>query len=367
MSSSIKPMSALVSALRSAGRQHLTASTVAAGEPITGSHVFRIHGYKQVRKTVPNGSAVESPAFDVGGHRWKVQCYPNGDRKEADGSTSIFLTSLGNATAEFKLSVLDHDGEPSVNGAVQQERYSANGYWGWTKFLDKENPNHTKHLEDDCLTVLCDVTVDPGLRAQAEVAAAPPFDLRGQLAEALWNKHPADVMVHVGGETFAAHRWVLEARSPVFKADLEGNATGELRVDDMDAEVFKTLLQFMYTDSAPQLDTMADNQLPHMMNEQPDQAEATKAERLLVAADRHGLEDLKRACEKALRPRVDMGSVAAMLSLAERHGCAVVKEACMEFLSCPGNLKSFIATDGFEQLRTSCPSAALELVIKQLP
>uniref|UniRef100_M8BSS7 Uncharacterized protein n=1 Tax=Aegilops tauschii TaxID=37682 RepID=M8BSS7_AEGTA len=186
-------MSALVSALRSAGRQHLTASTVAAREPITGSHVFRIHGYKQIRKTVPNGTVVESPAFDVGGHRWKVQCYPNGDRKEADGSTSIFLTSLGDATAEFKLSVLDHDGEPSVNGAVQQQRYSANRYWGWIKFLDKENPNHNKHLEDDCLTILCDVTVDPGLRAQAEVAAAPPFDLRGQLAEALWNKHPADV------------------------------------------------------------------------------------------------------------------------------------------------------------------------------
>ncbi|XP_073367612.1 BTB/POZ and MATH domain-containing protein 3-like [Aegilops tauschii subsp. strangulata] len=193
MSSSTKPMSALVSALRSAGRQHLTASTVAAREPITGSHVFRIHGYKQIRKTVPNGTVVESPAFDVGGHRWKVQCYPNGDRKEADGSTSIFLTSLGDATAEFKLSVLDHDGEPSVNGAVQQQRYSANRYWGWIKFLDKENPNHNKHLEDDCLTILCDVTVDPGLRAQAEVAAAPPFDLRGQLAEALWNKHPADV------------------------------------------------------------------------------------------------------------------------------------------------------------------------------
>jgi hypothetical protein len=66
------------------------------------------------------------------------------------------------------------------------------------------------------------------------------------------------VKIKVGGETFPAHRWVLEARSPVLKADLSlapmaDGTTAELRVDDMDAEVFKTLLRFMYTESQTRL------------------------------------------------------------------------------------------------------------------
>ena len=57
---STMPMSALLSALRGAGRQHLTASTVAARQAITGTHVFRLHGYKQlIRKKLPTGKSLE--------------------------------------------------------------------------------------------------------------------------------------------------------------------------------------------------------------------------------------------------------------------------------------------------------------------
>ncbi|GJN03221.1 hypothetical protein PR202_ga20640 [Eleusine coracana subsp. coracana] len=66
-----------------------------------------------------------------------------------------------------------------------------------------------------------------------------------------------------GGETFAAHRCVLVARSPVFRAQLFGHmkeskqCMGEddvrvpIPIDDMDAEVFGALLTFIYTDSLP--------------------------------------------------------------------------------------------------------------------
>lgn len=77
-------------------------------------------------------------------------------------------------------------------------------------------------------------------------SASPPFDLRGfALAEAIWNNQAADVMIHLGdGQTLAAHRWVLVARSPVFKADLAlasttGENIAELRVDGMDADMCK--------------------------------------------------------------------------------------------------------------------------------
>ncbi|VAI92151.1 unnamed protein product [Triticum turgidum subsp. durum] len=118
----------------------------------------------------------------------------------------------------------------------------------------------------------------------------------------------------------------------------------------MDAEVFKALLQFIYTDSPPVI------------------LSASMAERLLVAADRYKLEELKLVCEDALCWHIDMSSVAVSLALAEKHDCSALRAACIQFLSCPGNLESFMASDGFEKIRTCCPcpSALMDLVLKKI-
>ncbi|KAM0844245.1 hypothetical protein ACQ4PT_057198 [Festuca glaucescens] len=195
----------------------------------------------------------------------------------------------------------------------------------------------------------------------AEVAPPPPlsrFDARGLFAETIRSKNLNNVTVHAGGETFSARRWVLEALSPVFRAKLQDATSGELHMADVDAEVFQAMRQFMYREV-----------LRSDCYEQTE-VEATMAERLLVAADMYGLEKLKLACGETLCARVDLGSVGAMLALAERHGCPVLKEACMAFLSCAGNLRSFVATDGFQRLKRECPSAAeeiVEIVVKQMP
>lgn len=256
------------------------------------------------------------------------------------------------------------NGEKMTSGQKRRQSWppTRNG-WGKLEFVKHEDLDAEKHLKDDRLTVLCDVTVT-GLRTEDHVEAAapqptvvePPFDMRGQLGKAIWNKKEVDVQIQVGGETLPAHRRILEAGSPVFKADLslasattgDTSSTALLRVDDMDAEVFKALLQFIYMDSPP---------MP---------LEKTMAERLLVAADRYELEKLKPVCEEALCRHVDMSSVAATLALAERHHCSVLRAACIQFLSSPGNLQAFMASDGLEQLRTGCPSALLDLVLKKI-
>nr|XP_020158060.1 BTB/POZ and MATH domain-containing protein 3-like [Aegilops tauschii subsp. strangulata] len=357
--------------MRGAGRQQITASSLRARQA-TGSHVFTIHEFTKVREKVANGTAVLSSPFRVGGHDWRIKCYPNGETEKAEGHISLFLNhgshgKTGDAMTKFKISVLDKAWKPSYT-ETGKERCFTGGGWGWNKFMKHEDLDKEKHLKDDCLSVLCDVTIDLGLRADdyTDEAAAvdghksapphsPPFDLRGvALAEALWNTRAADLMIHLGdGQTIPAHRWVLEARSPVFKADLAhasttGENIAELRVDGMDAEVCKELLQFIYTDSPPQ------------------QIEVAVVEGLLAAADRYELEKLKLVCEEALCKIIDTRSVAATLALAERHRCPALREACMQFLSSPGNLKAVMASDGFEQLKTGCPSALLELLVKNM-
>ncbi|BAF28680.1 Os11g0629600, partial [Oryza sativa Japonica Group] len=185
----------------------------------------------------------------------------------------------------------------------------------------------------------------------------PPSDLHRHLAELLWSKEGADVVIELDGgdgetTTFHAHRWVLAARSPVLKAKLSASPSSPatLRLAAMDADAFRALLHFIYTDTLPDDDDDDD----------------AMARRLLAAADAYGMERLRLICEDRLRRRVAMGNVAVTLALAEQHHCRALKEACVEFLSSPGNLKAAMATDGFEHLKATCPSVLTELVMKQL-
>ncbi|XP_051212245.1 BTB/POZ and MATH domain-containing protein 2-like [Lolium perenne] len=366
-------MSAAMSALRAAGRQHLSASKFVpkfVERQVTGSHVFQIDKYAQARRMMPHGEKMRSDAFSVGGHDWRVECYPNGLTGNY-GFISLYLThashaKTGDATASFRFSILDQScWKPScIKLSDDHYRFSdtpssthLSWSWGFGDFIKHEDLDKEKHLKNDRLMLLCDVTV-AGLRdddhAVAEVEpASPPVDLHGPLGEAIWNTEKPDMEIEAGGVTFPVHRRVLEARSPVFKADLSlapaaGEGAAALRIDDMDADVCKALLRFIY-DEIPSTDLLAT---------------AGMAERLLIAADRYKVEKLKHICEKALLPSVSLSSVADTLALAERHHCPELREACMRFLSSRDNILALAETDDFEKMKKDCPSALLELFVK---
>jgi speckle-type POZ protein len=161
----------------------------------------------------------------------------------------------------------------------------------------------------------------------------------------------ADVKFQVGGEMFVAHRLVLAARSPVFKAELyssmeEGIVTNTIRIDDMEAQVFKAMLNFIYTDSWQEM-------------EQED--ESTMAQHLLVAADKYCMQRLKLICEARLQSHINAASVAIILALAEKHNCIGLKEACFKFLRSLTDPFVVTETEDFEYLAQSCPSGMEEL------
>ncbi|XBH95392.1 hypothetical protein VPH35_085958 [Triticum aestivum] len=195
----------------------------------------------------------------------------------------------------------------------------------------------------------CDLTI-----IHDEETRVPPSDLHQHLGDLLKNKDAADLTIQVGGETFSTHRCVLAARSSVFKAELlgamkESSAASPIEICDMEADVFKSLLNFIYTDSvSPVLDVVM-------------------ASHLLVAADRYNIERLKQICEQKLCNQIDSGMVATSLALAEQHGFHRLKEACLQFLASPSNFKAMMVTDGYEHLKSSCPSVLKELIARILP
>jgi speckle-type POZ protein len=237
-----------------------------------------------------------------------------------------------------------------------QHRYSC---WGRSKFIKRVDFEKSKHLVDDSFTVRCDLAVINQIRSEEMPApkfvSVPPSDLNQHLGDLLATGKGADVVFEIAGQTFAAHRWLLASRSTVFRAELfgsmkESGTADVIRVDDMEAQVFRALLHFAYTDSL----------LPETQTKEEE--EDVMCQHLLVAADRYSFERLKLVCEEKLCKYININAVGTILALAEQHHCDGLKKACFHFLSSPTNMTAASATDGFQHLSRSCPSVMIQLI-----
>ncbi|KAF8720546.1 hypothetical protein HU200_023802 [Digitaria exilis] len=325
----------------------------------TGYHLLNIEWFTHT-KELPTGHRIRSRPFTLtaGGSSWRIYYYPNGDQSDAAEFISVYLElDLDQGVAESveaqaKFSLLDQTGVPvrSHSEMTQMRKWSkGDGGFGYRKFINRAWLEESGHLKDDCFTIRFDVFVPKELRTEDRAVGpvlvdVPPFDLHLHLERLLAARTGADVTFEVAGETIRAHRFF---ETELFGPMKESADTTVIRVDDMEAEVFRALLGFIYTDT---------------LQDCPAVEEAAMAQHLLVAADRYNLDRLKLICEDNLCMHIDTGSVVTILALAEQHHCHGLKQACFHFLSSPLNLNAVMATDGFEHLTRSCPSVLKELM-----
>lgn len=352
-------------------RYNISAAVVAETEG--SSYVFKVDGYSSAKWKLRNGEPLVSKLFSVGGYDWAVEYYPNGGRYEYSDYISVYLVlhsdSAKDVNAIFTFSVLDRNGHPvskysrTIIGHTFSKKGSSGGYHD---FIDRGDLERALYVRDDNFSIRCDVSVvvkdnDQQKCNQSVVVVVPPSDLLRHLEGLLKNMDGADVIFRVGGEEFSAHRAVLAARSTVFKAELFGamkeKECGLVEVCDMEADIFKSLLHYLYTDSLPGDRTCGDGTI----------GDVVMAGHLLVAADRYNVERLKLICEHKLCRHVDSKMVATSLALAEQHSCQGLKEVCLQFLDSPSNVEAMMASDGYEHLKSSCPSVLKELVARFLP
>ncbi|XP_049798184.1 poly [ADP-ribose] polymerase tankyrase-1-like [Schistocerca nitens] len=177
------------------------------------------------------------------------------------------------------------------------------------------------------------------MSAAAEVQRTAAVDLG-----ALLDAGDGAVVTLVAGETrLAAHRAVLAARSPVFRAMFQHDtleaSCGEVRMADVGGPVLRQLLSYMYTLQAPQL--------------------TDTAPELLAAADRYGLSALKAACEQRVAAQLEVETAAAAAVLAVRHSCPSLTAAAVHFIRASDY--KVMATQGWADAMRSCPEHLTEV------
>lgn len=309
-------------------------------ETVNGSHEFKITGYS-LSKGLGNGKYIASNTFMVGGYLWAIYFYPDGKSADDNGSyVSMFIALASEGTdvrALFELTLLDQSGRERHKVHTHFGRTLESGpytlkfrgsMWGYKRFYKRTSLETSDYLKNDCLLIRCTVGV---VRTHTEGPKLyriplPPSDMGKQLGQLLETKKGTDVNFEVDGEIFAAHKLVLAARSPVFMAQLFGpmkeSNTECVKVEDIEAPVFKALLHFIYWDDLPDMQELAG------VNSQ--RTSTLMAQHLLAGADRYGLERLKLLCEAKLCEDIAINNVATTLALAEQHHCFHLKSVCLD-------------------------------------
>ncbi|KAJ4954909.1 hypothetical protein NE237_011692 [Protea cynaroides] len=341
-------------------------------ETVNGFHQFKITGYS-LSKGLGIGKYIASETFMVGGYAWAIYYYPDGKSIEDNSAyVSLFIALASDGTdvrALFELTLLDQSGKERhkvhshFGRALESGPYTLKyrgSMWGYKRFFKRTTLETSDYLKDDCLSVHCTVGV---VRSRTEgpkiySIAVPSSNIGQHFGQLLESGKGTDVKFELDGETFAAHKLVLAARSPVFRAQLFGpmkdRNTQCIKVEDMEAPVFKALLHFIYLDDLPDMQELTG------LNSK--WASTLMAQHLLAAADRYGLERLRLLCEAQLCEDVAINTVATTLALAEQHHCFQLKAVCLKFVALPENLRAVMQTDGFEYLKESCPSVLTELL-----
>jgi speckle-type POZ protein len=215
------------------------------------------------------------------------------------------------------------------------------------------------YIDDDSFSVQCMLEVFkelPDIRTVSfKELHLPSSNLHQHLGELLQSQTGADVTFLVSGESFAAHKAILAARSPVLMAEFFGEMKETrspcVEIKDMEAAAFKAMLHFIYTDMVPDL------------GDKQSKTVVVMAQHLLVAADRYGLGKLKLICERKLTGGISVGTAATTLVLAEQHNCSLLKAKCLEFIvRTVATLDAVMATEGYRHLEASCPLVLRELL-----
>uniref|UniRef100_A0A0E0EJA1 MATH domain-containing protein n=1 Tax=Oryza meridionalis TaxID=40149 RepID=A0A0E0EJA1_9ORYZ len=283
---------------------------------------FDVVGYS-LNEGMAAGEFIQSPAFAVGGYDWAIRFYPNGVTVTIQRLTSVSLELLSKnckVQAAYDLRFVNHAtglresvssrSEPGMFSNIRCPKPQRSNPMQRYR-LEKEESGYIK---DDCLKIECVLTVvHKPIVSNAKGRSEIEAELYGGMKE-------------------------REARS--------------VAVDNIQPDVFRALLHFMYTDSLPDMDDVEDADYVEMIR------------LLLVAADRYAMDRMKLLCESILDDLLDAETVGTTLALADQHSCNNLKDVCVKFMATSKGMDAVMATEGYANLKRNCPYVLIDVLEK---
>jgi len=171
----------------------------------------------------------------------------------------------------------------------------------------------------------------------------PQANLQRDMLTMLESGDFSDVIFIISETRIKAHKCVLASRSSFFKnmftVGMRESEESIISVQDITLATFMKLLEFIYSDQLNDLES------------------AEQAIDVLVAANKYGLDRLKRLCEKFLVQMIDLENVVELLYLSDMHQAMELKRMCINF-----TMQYFDIVTKREDFRKLSKSILLELL-----
>ena len=145
---------------------------------------------------------------------------------------------------------------------------------------------------------------------------------------------------------------LTSAGSPVLAAmfhhDCKESRNLVVNVEDVSAEVFQEILQYLYTGTAKKMDKLAMD--------------------ILVAADKYQIDSLKEECVSTLSKKLAIDNAVNILVLAHLHNCPELLQSTLDCMV--ENANAVIALPDWKELMKNFPDLCLkatQLMVALIP
>lgn len=199
-------------------------------------------------------------------------------------------------------------------------------------YLDKKRPHNSNGL----LTILSEVVIETGVKKISKTEEQfdmPKNLLQDSLNMLLLDDRFTDVVFHVDGITFKAHKIILSCQSQVFATMFDNEDKNEFFIEDTNPRIFKKLLEFIYT------------------NKQPLEIEKVSHE-FLTAAHKFQIRGVINECLKSLFHNISTENALETLILADKLGEKQLKTAIISFIKHHSSFLQSAAYKTFERDNT---------------
>jgi len=296
------------------------------------------------------GEFIESDSFAViapngFATNWKLILYPKGTSFAEDDSCSVFLKVIDTkARAAYLIYISFYDGDrriiASSNGKgdkFQPEEPRPRGHEN-AIFIDEEF--YENNWSGD-LTLVCEMSVQ---ETYIESKQKQCLQITDDLKNAFQEKNSFDVTVNCGDVSFKCSKFMLTARSRVFKAmfqhDTMENQTNVVNIEDIEPKVLEEMLLYIHTGDSPNIKDLA--------------------KELLAAADYYQLDELKNRCQSYLSDALDTDNAISILILSDKYSASNLKKDALKFIS--ENMKSISASSDWKKELSGHPSLPMEII-----
>lgn len=218
--------------------------------------------------------------------------------------------------------------------------------WGYQKFIERKVVLEAIK-PDDKLVIKCKINTNSNTLNKKGVAKKLPVpnSLPSKMRSLVDGNKYGDVTILIGDQRFLAYKGILSAQSSVFAAmfehEMQETIENHVTINDVDPDVFRELLRYIYTD-----------QLTANLN--------GMAFKLYAAADKYDISTLKSLCRDHLMDKLNWKNAVETLILADTHNDLEMKNQTLRFL-CGNRAAKVTKTDSWAKLIINYPHLVTEI------